>query len=83
MGGTGSGSHLDKGLEWTKATRSGREKGAWVYLDITTLAKACAQVGIDPAADLEIRRYPANGEGQMARVILKIRKREVPADAPP
>jgi len=36
-----------------RAKRSGRQRGAWVYLDAALLARA----GVPPKADFEVMRY--------------------------
>ncbi len=78
----------DAYLEPTSLTRSGREAGAWVYLDAHTLKTALREAHIPedtPVGDLEVIRHVLRKGGKDAQVILKIRVIEpvVLKDTPP
>ena len=62
---------------WVRTWRTGRQRGAWVYLDADLLRRS----GLDPDGDIEAMRYahkerPSPKDGSVAiraRVVLNLR----------
>ena len=76
-----SGHADDAHLEPTSLTRSGREAGAWVYVDAWTLRAALEAAGIPVSTstrELEATRHVLEGHRSIAQVLLKIRRRPAP-----
>jgi len=74
----------EDGRDWVRPQRSGRERGIWVYISERVLELALGEAGIDPAASLEIRRYPTRDKCGRGQVILRIRvERPEPPPTPP